>query len=324
MSTYRKKFSDEIRGGCRGHVDFKWESIKNDKDREHYLGQSLHNNPQWWGERFTKKSLEAEKYREQHSTQVRQAELEDVKAREQQLMDEALGLRPKSAARPYNPRGLTKYDVLEATRPGATAETDFVAAPTSLSSSSSSASSSNPDRVPGIGYGELWRPGRNQEAPTRLEAEKPGASGMTAGKSLDEALKDDFVKVDQGIKNFDNDYGISNGWSDEESEGKDNDEVGEWKVAPKKIDLKSLPGGLKRKISSTGDGTERGGSEPAKKERKRSHNHHHHRHHHSGDRSHSSHCHDNEEREKEKKDSSRHHSHHSHRHYHSNSRQNKD
>ena len=320
MSTYRKKFSDEIRGGCRGHVDFKWESIKNDKDREHYLGQSLHNNPQWWGERFTKKSLEAERYREKHSTQIRQAELESVKAREQQLMDEALGLRPKSTARSYNPRGLSKYDILEVTRPGAITEGEGSAG---LSGGGGGGGGlvqgSNPDRVPGIGYGELWRPGRNRVAPTRLEEEEGSAEkggvvkGKRSEKSLDETLKSEFVKVDQGIKNYDNDYGISNGWSDDDDDG----DGGEWNEAPKKIDLKNLTDVLgKSGVESNPDlkrkrvEEEKADEEPVKKDRKRSHSHHRHHHHHHHHRSHSHHSHDKEKERGEKKKEHSHHRHH--------------
>lgn len=335
MSNYRKKFTDEIRGGCRGHVDFKWESIKNDKERENYLGQSLHNNPQWWSERFTKKSIDAERYREKYSTQIRQSELESVKAREQQLMEEALGLRPKSTARAYNPRALSKYDILEVTRPGAITEGESGAALSGAGGSRGVAQSSNPDRVPGIGYGELWRPGRNQVAPTRLEEEKGSAEngGVVAGvgskrengKSFDETLKSEFVKVDQGIKNYDNDYGISSGWSDDENgENGENDENdgGEWKEAPKKIDLKNLTevlgsgenGGLKRKVvSDDGNGKDECGDEPAKKERKRSHSrqrHHHHSHSHHRHHSH------NHKEKSEKSEKEREHSHHRHHHHH--------
>ena len=321
MSTYRKKFSDEIRGGCRGHVDFKWESIKNDKDREHYLGQSLHNNPQWWGERFTKKSLEAERYREKHSTQIRQAELESVKAREQQLMDEALGLRPKSTARPYNPRGLSKYDIMEVTRPGAIAEGEGSAGLSGGGMSGGGIQGSNPDRVPGIGYGELWRPGRNRVAPTRLEEEKE--SGEKGGvvksekraseKSLDETLKSEFVKVDQGIKNYENDYGISNGWSDDDDDVEGGGE-GEWNEAPKKIDLKNVSevlgksgvennSSLKRKRvdeKEKVDCLDGSNEEPTKKDRKRSHSRHHSHHHHHHHRSHSHHKHRSRSRSKSK------------------------
>lgn len=86
--------NDDIRGGCRGQVPFSWDQIKNDSAREHYLGQCLVHEANWWGKAFTKEAVREELAAAAHRTE----EIDAVRRREEQLMQEALGLAPKAGA----------------------------------------------------------------------------------------------------------------------------------------------------------------------------------------------------------------------------------
>ena len=90
----RERMNDDIRGGCRGQVPFSWDQIKNDSAREHYLGQCLVHEANWWSKAFTKEAVREELAAAAHRTQ----EIDEVRRREEQLMQEALGLAPKPGA----------------------------------------------------------------------------------------------------------------------------------------------------------------------------------------------------------------------------------
>jgi len=82
------------RGGSRGGKDqFNWENVKGDKFREYYLGASVHANTGRW-----QKDRDVFWYTREKDDQ--QASLEDelaaVKQREEDLMLEALGMKPKA------------------------------------------------------------------------------------------------------------------------------------------------------------------------------------------------------------------------------------
>lgn len=85
------------RGGTRGGKDqFNWDEVKGSKDREFYIGHSVHaltgrwqnNRDVYW---FSRDKVE--------QGSAIQDELALVKAREQQMMEEALGLRPTNASK---------------------------------------------------------------------------------------------------------------------------------------------------------------------------------------------------------------------------------
>lgn len=87
------------RGGTRGGRDqFNWENVKADKDREYYLGASVKaltgrwqkgKDVYWYTRDKADKGEAAAKAREQ--------ELAAIKQREEQLMMEALGLKPQKS-----------------------------------------------------------------------------------------------------------------------------------------------------------------------------------------------------------------------------------
>ena len=92
-------FNGPPRGGNRGGAaDFKWENVKADKDREYYLGHSVKALQGRW-----QKGKDVYWYTREKGDGVsggagaqRAAELAAVKQREQDLMLEALGVRPKA------------------------------------------------------------------------------------------------------------------------------------------------------------------------------------------------------------------------------------
>lgn len=95
-------------GGCRGGANqFKWEDVKSDAGRESYLGHSLHapvgrwqrgKDLQWYSKGSAGKGAT------EHATQnlsreekmaIRKAEIAAIKAQEDDLLNEGLGLAPK-------------------------------------------------------------------------------------------------------------------------------------------------------------------------------------------------------------------------------------
>jgi len=99
---------EKQRGGNRGGKDrFNWDDVKNDVHRENYLGASLHgqigrwtttargSDLTWWSEgrsqlnRQDKGAADA----------ARKAEMDMVKAVEEDAMREAMGLEPKHRAK---------------------------------------------------------------------------------------------------------------------------------------------------------------------------------------------------------------------------------
>ena len=96
-------------GGTRGGRDqFSWEDVKKDQHRQNYIGASVkgrvgrwqaQKDPDWWTRSSTGGGggdISAEA----------RAEADAVRAREEALMDEALGLRPGSEATGANAQGL--------------------------------------------------------------------------------------------------------------------------------------------------------------------------------------------------------------------------
>lgn len=90
-------FNGPPRGGTRGGRDqFNWENVKVDKDREYYLGASVKALTGRWQKGkdvywYTREKTE----RGEAANLAREQELAAVKQREEQLMMEALGLKPK-------------------------------------------------------------------------------------------------------------------------------------------------------------------------------------------------------------------------------------
>ena len=86
--------NDDERGGCRGQVPFSWDKIKDARDREHYLGQCLVHEANWWSKAFTAEAVREEGAAAAHRTQ----EVTAVRSAEQQLMEQALGLMHATGA----------------------------------------------------------------------------------------------------------------------------------------------------------------------------------------------------------------------------------
>eukprot|EP01025_Chloroclados_australasicus_P012948 TRINITY_DN16195_c0_g1_i1.p2 TRINITY_DN16195_c0_g1~~TRINITY_DN16195_c0_g1_i1.p2 ORF type:complete len:275 (+),score=21.41 TRINITY_DN16195_c0_g1_i1:209-1033(+) len=85
------------RGGSRGGKDqFSWDQVKSDKDREYYLGHSVKALTGRWQKGKDVYWYTRDKQKEDDT--AHQDELRAVKEREEQLMAEALGLKPKAMA----------------------------------------------------------------------------------------------------------------------------------------------------------------------------------------------------------------------------------
>lgn len=96
-------------GGTRGGRDqFSWEDVKKDQHRQNYIGASMkgrvgrwqsQKDPDWW----TRHSAGGGGG---DTRAEARAEADVIRAREEALMDEALGLRPRSEATGANAQGL--------------------------------------------------------------------------------------------------------------------------------------------------------------------------------------------------------------------------
>ncbi|POM67509.1 T-complex protein 1 subunit zeta [Phytophthora palmivora] len=102
-------------GGTRGGADqFKWEDVKNDKYRENYLGHSVQAPVGRW-----QKGKDLTWYAKANKSQraeALQAELALAKQRDEDLMNEALGIAPKKRHEPRE--GLSASEMKELLKRG--------------------------------------------------------------------------------------------------------------------------------------------------------------------------------------------------------------
>ncbi|GLD94159.1 hypothetical protein PINS_up002770 [Pythium insidiosum] len=103
-------------GGTRGGADqFKWDDVKNDKYRENYLGHSLHAPVGRWQK--GKDLTWYNKLSREDRAAALKAEIALAKQRDQELMDQALGIAPKRRVEPTGP--LEAAEVKELLKRGA-------------------------------------------------------------------------------------------------------------------------------------------------------------------------------------------------------------
>lgn len=104
-------FNGPPRGGTRGGRDqFDWNQVKTSQDREYYLGHSVKaltgrwqkNKDVYWYSKDKAGGAEAE--------EIRRREVDAVKQREEEMMMEALGLKPKKR-RDVKPRKLDEEEM---------------------------------------------------------------------------------------------------------------------------------------------------------------------------------------------------------------------
>ena len=124
-------YNGPARGGTRGGKDqFNWESVKADKDREFYLGHSVKATTGRWQKHKDVYWYTREKG---DSSDPVAEELRRVRDREEQLMMEALGVKPKEQKAVGSTR-LNKQDMQQ------------------LTQQSENEPDARPDQVKGLGY----------------------------------------------------------------------------------------------------------------------------------------------------------------------------
>ncbi|GIL88512.1 hypothetical protein Vretifemale_16487 [Volvox reticuliferus] len=136
------------RPGARGGRDqFSWDNVKADKDREYYLGHSVKALAGRW-----QKGRDVYWYTREKSAQDSiQDEIQAVKKREEELMMEAMGLKPKTVAKPA-PK-LDKHDLDELIN-GKQEEQEQPDA--------AAAAAQEADRIKGLGYVAGWVKGERR------------------------------------------------------------------------------------------------------------------------------------------------------------------
>ncbi|KXZ53010.1 hypothetical protein GPECTOR_8g379 [Gonium pectorale] len=132
------------RPGARGGRDqFSWDNVKADKDREYYLGHSVKALAGRW-----QKGRDVYWYtREKGSNDALAEEVNAVKQREEELMMEALGFKPKAAPRPA--AQLDKHELEEIIK-GKPAEGEEAEA--GMAAGAGGAGAAEADRIKGLGY----------------------------------------------------------------------------------------------------------------------------------------------------------------------------
>mmetsp|Transcript_20090 Transcript_20090/g.65442 ORF Transcript_20090/g.65442 Transcript_20090/m.65442 type:complete len:229 (+) Transcript_20090:67-753(+) len=137
-------YSGPPRGGTRGGADqFSWDQVKTDKDRDHYLGHSIHASVGRYNK--GRDILWYTRGKGQDAADQKAAELQAIKDHEDDLMREALGLAPKRE-RVVQAAGLEQHELKELLKRGADRE-DEEPAP-----------SEDADRIKGVGYRPLGLP----------------------------------------------------------------------------------------------------------------------------------------------------------------------
>ncbi|GLI70400.1 hypothetical protein VaNZ11_015184 [Volvox africanus] len=156
------------RPGARGGRDqFSWDNVKADKDREYYLGHSVKALAGRW-----QKGRDVYWYtREKSGQDSIQDEIQAVKRREDELMMEAMGLKPKTVAKPA-PK-LDKHDLDELIK----GKQDEQEQPDDAAAAVQEA-----DRIKGLGYVAGTGPGLADAVRTTLPGVGPAvASGGPPG-----------------------------------------------------------------------------------------------------------------------------------------------
>jgi len=128
------------RGGNRGGKDqFNWEDVRGDKYKDYYIGQSMKiNTGNWWNRGIGILNVEKGRGDKTKEQLVSDSEISKVKQEEQQLMMEALGLRPK--IRRESGRALEKHEFKDLCRRGTTQR-----------------DSTDTDRIGGLGFAPAAR-----------------------------------------------------------------------------------------------------------------------------------------------------------------------
>eukprot|EP01114_Cavostelium_apophysatum_P016400 TRINITY_DN4653_c0_g1_i1.p1 TRINITY_DN4653_c0_g1~~TRINITY_DN4653_c0_g1_i1.p1 ORF type:complete len:296 (-),score=45.23 TRINITY_DN4653_c0_g1_i1:16-903(-) len=107
-------------GGTRGGKDyFNWDDVRGDKYKENYLGQSLKLTSNWWHEGKLKVAdVNNKEKRGAAASQQHLEELRRIKQQDEELMKEALGLKPKQ--RRLSSRALEKHEFKDLLKRGTT------------------------------------------------------------------------------------------------------------------------------------------------------------------------------------------------------------